>query len=101
MPSYVIAMIDVQDADNYRNYTDRSPSIVQRHGGRFLARGSAVETLEGEPYDQRLVLLEFPDFEQATAWFDDPEYQSAAKFRREAAASRFLLINGIESESVA
>lgn len=98
MPAYVLAMIDVRDPDTYRKYTDRSPDAVNRHGGTFLARGRSVETLEGEPYDQRLVLLKFPSSEKAAAWFNDPDYQSVAGFRRAAAVSRILLIDGVEPE---
>lgn len=99
MSAYVIAMIDVRDPDTYRKYTDRSPEAVKRHGGTFLAVGQPEETLEGESYDQRLVLLEFPSTEQAAAWFNDPDYQSAAEFRRASAASRFLLIDGVEPKA--
>lgn len=94
MPAYVIVMVTVDDAEMYRKYTDRTPPTIARYGGRFLARGGAVQTLEGEQYDGRLVLLEFPTPEAAADWFNDSDYQSAAELRRKAAAGRFLLIDG-------
>jgi len=94
MPAYVIVMVTVDDPEMYRKYTDRTPPTIARYGGRFLARGEGVQTLEGEPYEGRLVLLEFPTPENAADWFNDPDYQSAAEFRRAAAAGRFLLIDG-------
>lgn len=65
MPAYVIVMVTVKDPEMYRKYTDRTPPTIARYGGRFLARGGAVQTLEGEPYEGRLVLLEFPTPEAA------------------------------------
>ena len=96
MAAYVIVMVTVEDPEMYRKYTERTPPTLARFGGRFLARSGAVQTLEGEPYEGRLVLLEFPTPEAAADWFNDPDYQSAAEFRRAAAAGRFLLIDARE-----
>jgi len=95
MPAYVVATMTVHDPETYRRYTDRTPSIVARHGGRFLTRGSDVATLEGEPFGQRMVLLEFPDEAAARAFYDDPDYQEVSGFRRAAAAGgRMILQDG-------
>ena len=52
----------VNDPETYRKYTALTPATLERHGGRFLTRGDAVETVEGGPvFEERLVILEFPD----------------------------------------
>jgi uncharacterized protein (DUF1330 family) len=54
-----------------------------------------VRTLEGEAFEGRLVLLEFPTADVAVNWFDDPEYQSAAQIRRAAPTGRLFLVDGV------
>ena len=47
MPAYVIADIDVQDPVRYADYRAMVPASIEAYGGRFLARGGKVESLEG------------------------------------------------------
>ena len=65
MTAYVISMMSIHDPKTYRKYTDRTPPIVKRHGGKFLTRGGDVTTLEGESYQDRMVILEFPSKQSA------------------------------------
>lgn len=92
MPAYVISMMSVHDADTYREYTDRTPPIVRKYGGKFLTRGEAFTCIEGNDYDGRLVILEFPSKADVEAWFADPDYQEAMKFRRAASTMNYLLL---------
>ncbi|MEZ4667954.1 MAG: DUF1330 domain-containing protein [Anaerolineae bacterium] len=94
MTAYVLAMMSIHDPETYRKYTDRTPPIVKKYGGKFLTRGEQVVTLEGEEYKDRLVILEFPSQQQAEAWFADPDYQEAVVFRRAASTMRMLLQSG-------
>lgn len=92
MPAYVLSMMRIHDPATYRKYTDRTPPTVKRHGGRFLTRGEPVTTLEGEPYADRLVIIEFPSQAHAEAWFADPDYQAAVQFRRAASHMHRLVV---------
>ena len=92
MPAYVVAMMSVHDAETYRKYTDRTPPIVKKYGGRFLTRGEPVSTIEGKAYEGRMVLLEFPSKEQVESWFEDPAYQEAMEFRHAASTMHMLLL---------
>ena len=92
MPAYVVAMMSVHDADHYRNYTDRTPPIVKKHGGRFLTRGEPFTCVEGNEYDGRLVILEFPTKANVEAWFADPDYQEAMAFRHAASKMNYLMV---------
>ena len=92
MPAYVVAMMSVHDAETYKKYTDRTPPTVKKHGGRFLTRGEPVSTLEGQAYDGRMVLLEFPSQADVEAWFEDPEYQGAMEFRHASSTMHALLV---------
>lgn len=92
MPAYVIAMMTVNDAEAYAKYTDRTPPIVKKHGGKFLTRGEAFSCPEGQAYDGRLVILEFPSKAHVDNWFNDPDYQEAMEFRHAASTMNYLLV---------
>lgn len=91
MTAYFVCTMKVHDPETYRRYTALTPATLAKYGGRFLTRGDEVETVEGEEFTERLVLLEFPDRETALAWHKDADYQSAAAFRRAASTGRMLL----------
>ena len=48
MPAYVVAMMTIHDPDVYRQYTDRTPPIVNKHGGKFLRPGDEITCVEGQ-----------------------------------------------------
>lgn len=77
--------MSISDAETYRRYTGRTPPIVERYGGRFLARGGDVPTVEGDAYEDRLVILDR---------FADPEYQEAMAFRHASSEARIMVIDG-------
>jgi uncharacterized protein (DUF1330 family) len=84
----------INDPETYRKYTALTPAIVARHGGRFLTRGDEVTTSEGETFTDRMVIIEFPNRAAAEAWYSDPDYQDASKFRRAASVGRMILQEG-------
>jgi uncharacterized protein (DUF1330 family) len=47
MPAYWIACAKINDAVEYKKYTDRVPAIIARHGGKVLARGGRYRIMEG------------------------------------------------------
>lgn len=94
MSAYVVSMMSIQDPTTYKKYTDRTPPIVKRYGGKFLARGGDITTLEGEQYQDRMVILEFPSKQSVQDWMADPEYQQAVKFRHASSTARIFLIEG-------
>jgi uncharacterized protein (DUF1330 family) len=94
MPAYVIAMMSIHDPETYKKYTDATPPIVKKHGGKFLTRGEKVTTIEGEEYKGRMVILEFPSEDHVQAWFADPEYVKARVWRHAASHARILVQQG-------
>ena len=95
MKAYLIALVRVDDAETYRQYTARTPALIAKAGGRFLVRGGPVETLEGAPFRDRLVVLEFPSMEAARTFYASPDYRDAMHFRTESSAATFLLAEGV------
>lgn len=94
MPAYLVAQIAIHDPETYRKYTERTPALIARHGGKFLTRGTPVLTLEGLPFTDRMVIVEFPSPAHAEALFKDPDYDAAAVFRRDASVARIVVQDG-------
>ena len=94
MAAYVVVDITVNDPETYATYRDLAPATVALYGGRYLARGGVAETLEGTWAPTRLVILEFPNIEQAKAWVDSPEYAPARELRHRTAQSEMVVIQG-------
>jgi uncharacterized protein (DUF1330 family) len=75
MPAYVIVDLTVTDLPTMEEYRKRVPATLAAYGGRFLVRGGAHQTVEGDWKPNRLVVLEFPSMEQAKRWYDSEEYR--------------------------
>ena len=97
MPAYLIARIHVTDPEKYRGYMALSPAAIEKYGGRFLARGGEIATLEGEPEERRVVIVEFPSLEAARTFYDSPEYREARAAREGAAEAQFFVVEGLEA----
>ena len=94
MTAYVIADIDVHDQEAYREYAALVPATLAPYGGRFLVRGGAHETLEGDWQPRRMVVLEFPSADAARCWYGSPEYAAALAMRRRASTGSLVLVEG-------
>ena len=47
MTAFILARVEITDWDRYKEYVKETPGVVEKYGGRFIARGGKVETLEG------------------------------------------------------
>lgn len=92
MPAFVIVEVDITDPEKYNAYKELTPATVLAYGGKFVLRGQPVTVLEGEWNHERLVMLQFPTKEKATAWYSSEGYQYAKSVRSGAAKANFLLI---------
>ena len=94
MPAYLIGLIEVTDAKQYSQYTQRTPEVIAKFGGRFIARGGKTVTLEGTDEKRRVVILEFPDLRRAREFYHSEEYQQVKGLRQAAAGAQFILVEG-------
>jgi uncharacterized protein (DUF1330 family) len=94
MAAYVIADIEITDAAEYEKYRRRVPATVAQYGGRYVVRGGAVETLEGNWQPRRLVVLEFPSLAAARRWYESPEYREPRAIRQHCSRGHAILVEG-------
>jgi len=94
MTAYVIADVTVTNPEGYAGYRPLAAASVAGHGGKFIARGGAVEPLEGGWSPTRVVIIEFPSLAAARTWYASPEYQAALKIRLANSTGRVIMVEG-------
>ena len=94
MTAYWMSKVQITDEAGYGEYAKRAGPAIEKHGGRFLARGGKCVTLEGDEYP-RNVLVEFASVEPAVARYYSKEYQEAWEFQKDAATREVCIIEGV------
>jgi uncharacterized protein (DUF1330 family) len=94
MPGYVFMHADVTDPDGYEEFKSLASVAIAAHGGRYLVRGGAMQPLEGE-WRSRVVLLEFPSYAAALAFYNSDAYQRARQVRLRSSTASVLAMDGV------
>lgn len=95
MRYYAVAEIQVTDPGWVAPYVAAVTPMIERHGGRYLARTNRVEKLEGErPPPQVALLIEWPSREAAMAFYESEEYRPYRESRVAGAINEFALVAG-------
>ena len=96
MPAYVIADVrDARDQEALVEYRRGNTDSVARHAGSFVARGGAMELLEGEWDTRRIVIIEFPDMAAARGWYESKDYAPLKALRQSASDTNIILVEGV------
>lgn len=95
MPAYLIGRLEVLDQEKVDAYAAVATPILESYGGQVLAAEPSVRHLEGPEPKGTLVIIEFPSRQQAEDFWDDPDYQKAAKIREGALDLQLDLIENI------
>ncbi len=95
MPAYIIVDVDVHDLARYEEYKGLAGPTVGAYDGKFIVRGGAAETLEGDWDPKRVVVLEFPSVARAKEWWASPEYAPGKALRNETATTRMIVVEGV------
>lgn len=95
MSVYVVAQLSFTNEARYRAYQARFAEVFAASGGRLLAADEAPLLLEGDWFGDKLVIMEFPNAEAATAFLGGPEYQAISEDRAAGARTVALLAKGL------
>jgi len=102
MKHYAVAEIDITDPSWVPAYVAETTALVERHGGRYLARTPNVRKMEGERTPPQICLLiEWPSREAAEAFYASEEYRPHLEARRAGSTGEFLLVAGEDVNRVA
>ena len=96
MAAYIIFIRDgaVRDPAAMEEYSKTARSAGGGHKLEPLVAYGKVEPLEGAPADG-VVVLKFPDMDQAKAWYNSPGYQAAVPHRMRGASYRVMVTEGV------
>ena len=93
MAAYMVAEIEVEDAEAYEAYKANVGATLVKFGGKFLSRGGKSTIFEGE-WRSRMVLIEFPDMPSLEAWYSSPEYAPLLAIRLGSSTARLIGLEG-------
>lgn len=94
MAVYAIVQVDVKDAEEYGKYAALAGPAVEKYGGEFLARGGAVEVMEGTTR-ARCVIIRFADMKTAKSFYNGPEYQEALAYALPVSERDYKFVEGV------
>jgi len=83
-------------SDNWiPDYIGPANRLVAEHGGKYLAKTSNHERLEGDGEDAAIrIVIEWPSMAAAKAFMSDPEYVPHLKARTADSISHHFIIEG-------
>ena len=98
MPAYAVAhMRQVTMGPAVVEYLQRIDATLAPFGGRFIVHGAEVEILEGS-WPGFLIVIEFPDRDRASAWYNSAAYQEIVTLRTDNSESDVVMVDGVGSE---
>ena len=96
MSAFFVALREsVHDPEEMRLYAEKARGSANGH--RLITRAAygRLRMTEGEPIEGA-VILEFPTFEEAEAWYNSPMYQAAVVHRLRGAKYRTFIVQGAD-----
>lgn len=94
MSAYIVAEVEVTDPETFEEYRKLVPPTIESFGGRYVVRGGAIGSLEGDWRPKRMVVIEFDDMERAKAWHGSELYAPAKALREASANTRMIVVEG-------
>ena len=96
MKYYAIVSLNLRNDSWVGDYLPNVTSLVEQHGGNYLARTGNFERVEGDRSSNPdlQVIIEWPSKEAALAFYNDPAYQPYLQSRLAGAGSDFFLVAG-------
>ncbi len=92
MAVYVVALIEVEDAEAYAAYQGAGLPTVAAAGGRIIAGGPGGTGLEGQELPNSSAIVEFPSMEAALTWYNSAEYQNTIPLRTSCSKAHMIAV---------
>ena len=91
-PVYVIAEVQVTDADTWKQYLAALPGTLAPYKTRPLARANPVALDNSTPPAGSLVIIAFNNMEDVKAFWNSPAYQAIIPLREKSAMTRVYAV---------
>ena len=92
---YLVANIRVKDQEKFQSFSGMAGPVIQKFGGKVLARGPGADRHEGN-LTGVVMMIEFESKEVAEKFYFSEEYQAAKAIRDECADTDLMIIEGVE-----
>lgn len=95
MKHYHVVELEITDPGWVPAYVQNVTKLIEQRGGRYLARTSNVQKVEGErPAPMMVVIVEWPSKEAAEAFYASEEYRPYLENRLKGARNEAMLVAG-------
>jgi uncharacterized protein (DUF1330 family) len=95
MATYIVFMREsTRDPAELETYSEKVGDTLTGHPVSVLAAYGRQEVIEG-PDVEGVVILEFPTFEAAKAWYNSPAYRQVREHRFRGATYRAVIVEGV------
>ncbi len=93
MSAYLIAEHIITDATKFEEYKTKVGPMMAKYGGRYLTKGDSPGFPEGGHWKpERVAIIEFPDMDSLSLWYNALEYQPLVTLRKECTSELDMLI---------
>jgi len=96
MSYYFVAQIKVNNEEEYQKYLKNCNEVFCKYKGKYLAVDDSPMVLEGSWQYSKVVIIEFPDKNTFSQWYESPEYQVILEYRLKAAKCDTVFVKGID-----
>ena len=97
MSAFLIVDTAIKDADKYEEYKQLARPIAEKFGGRYRARGGAMDIRDTTLWSPtRVVIIEFPDMNRARSFLDSDDYAPIKALREQNADCTLFLLEGAD-----
>ena len=94
MKGYVVCVYkNITNEEKLKEYAVKARAAVERFNGKFLIRGGKSTLKEGER-SPRTVVIEFPSYNEAIAFYQSKEYQDAHSILKDHVERQFQIVEG-------
>ena len=90
---YLVANIRVTDQERFQQFSGMAGPIIQKFGGKVLARGPGADRHEGT-LSGDVMMIEFDSKEIAENFYFSEDYQAAKAVRDECSETDLMIIEG-------
>jgi uncharacterized protein (DUF1330 family) len=98
MPAYAVGHLhDVNVGPEIVEYLKRIDATLEPFGGQFIIHGGRVTILEGS-WSGDLIVIAFPDRENARAWYESSAYRQILPLRTRNAQGDVFFIEGVSAD---
>ena len=94
-PAYIIAEVQVTDADTWKQYVAALPGTLAPYKTRTLARANPVALDNSVPPAGSLVIIAFNNMDDVKAFWNSPAYQAIIPLREKSAKTRIYAVEGM------